>query len=102
MPTSGLNSFSDKLEYGIYSIVSRRKYTKKLGEVVLEHRLPKPLRYFYVLARFAFFRNPGSDASQLQLPSVHHNPSCDGCTRDAEENRMRKKVWLEETLPRKD
>jgi len=26
MPTSGLNSFSDKLEYGIYSIVSRRKW----------------------------------------------------------------------------
>jgi len=25
-----------------------------------------------------------------QLPSVHHNPSCDGCARDAEENRMRK------------
>jgi len=24
----------------------------------------------------------------LQLPSVHHNPSCDGCARDAEENRM--------------
>ena len=26
----------------------------------------------------------------LQLPSVYHNPSCDGCARDAEENRMRK------------
>jgi len=23
----------------------------------------------------------------LQLPSVQHNPSCDGCARDAEENR---------------
>jgi len=34
--------------------------------------------------------NPGNDASPLQLPSVHHNPSCDGCTRDAEENRMRR------------
>jgi len=22
----------------------------------------------------------------LQLPSVHHYPSCDGCTHDAEEN----------------
>jgi len=28
----------------------------------------------------------------LQLPSVHHNPSCDGCARDAEENRMRKSL----------
>jgi len=27
----------------------------------------------------------------LQLRSVYHNPSCDGCARDAEENRMRKK-----------
>jgi len=24
-----------------------------------------------------------------QLPSVHHNPSCDGCERDAEENEKR-------------
>jgi len=27
----------------------------------------------------------------LQLHSVYHNPSCDGCARDAEENWMRKK-----------
>jgi len=27
----------------------------------------------------------------LQLPSVYHNPPCDGCARDTEENRMRKK-----------
>jgi len=27
----------------------------------------------------------------LQLPTVHQNYSCDGCARDAEENRMRKK-----------
>jgi len=25
----------------------------------------------------------------FQLPSVYHNPSCDGCARDAEENRRR-------------
>jgi len=25
----------------------------------------------------------------LQLPYVHHNPFCDGCARDAEDNRMR-------------
>jgi len=34
--------------------------------------------------------NPANDDSLLlQLPSVHHNSSCDGCARDAEENRMR-------------
>jgi len=27
----------------------------------------------------------------LQLPCVRHNPFCEGCARDAEENRMRKK-----------
>jgi len=27
----------------------------------------------------------------LQLPSVYHTPSCDGCARDSEENRMRNK-----------
>jgi len=31
--------------------------------------------------------NPGNDASPLQLPSVRHNPSCDGCARDAEERK---------------
>ena len=29
----------------------------------------------------------------LQLLYVHPNPSCDGCARDVEENRMRKKTW---------
>jgi len=29
--------------------------------------------------------NPGNNDSPLQLPSVHHNPSCGGCARDAEE-----------------
>jgi len=28
----------------------------------------------------------------LQLPSVHHHPSCDGCTHDAEKNRMRDRL----------
>ena len=28
--------------------------------------------------------------AQLQLSSVYHNPSCDGCARDAEENPIRK------------
>jgi len=31
--------------------------------------------------------NPGNRASLLQLPSVHHNPSCDGCKHDAEERK---------------
>jgi len=30
----------------------------------------------------------------LQLLSVRHNPSCDGCARDAEENRMGKESLL--------
>ena len=30
-----------------------------------------------------------------QLPSVYHNSSCDGCARDVEENRMRKKNLVE-------
>jgi len=33
----------------------------------------------------------------LQLPSVYHNPSCDGCARDAEENQMRKKILVGKT-----
>jgi len=31
----------------------------------------------------------------LQLPSVHHNPSCDGCARDDEDNRMRKRSLVD-------
>jgi len=38
--------------------------------------------------------NPGNDASPLQLPSVHHNPSCDGCAHDAEEEKMMQKEGL--------
>jgi len=38
----------------------------------------------------------------IQLPSVYHNPSCDGCARDAEENRMRKKNLVDKTQPGKD
>jgi len=38
----------------------------------------------------------------LQLPSVYHNPSCDGCASDAEENRMRKKSLVDKTYERKD
>jgi len=38
----------------------------------------------------------------LQLPFVCHNPSCDGCACDAEENRMRKKNLADKTQPRKD
>jgi len=33
----------------------------------------------------------------LQLPSVHHNPSCDGCESDAEENRMIKESLVDKT-----
>jgi len=30
----------------------------------------------------------------LQLPSVNHNPSCDGCARDAEEDIMGKEFFF--------
>jgi len=33
----------------------------------------------------------------LQLPFVHHIPSCDGCAHDAEENRMRKESLVDKT-----
>jgi len=33
----------------------------------------------------------------LQLPSVHRNPSCDGCARDAEENRKQKEGLFDKT-----
>jgi len=36
----------------------------------------------------------------LLLPSIH-NPCCDRCARDAEENRMRKRSLVNKTLPRK-
>jgi len=40
--------------------------------------------------------NPGNNASPLQfLHSVHHNLSCDGCVRDAEENRLQKVSLLD-------
>ena len=38
----------------------------------------------------------------LQLPSVYHNPSCDGYARGGEENRMQKKSLVDKTQPRKD
>jgi len=31
--------------------------------------------------------NPDNDASPLQLPSIDHSPSCDGCAHDAEERK---------------
>jgi len=40
--------------------------------------------------------------TSLQLPSVYHNPSCDGCACDAEENRMRNKSLVDKRQPRKD
>jgi len=33
----------------------------------------------------------------LQLASVHHNPCCDGCASDPEENRMRKESLVDKT-----
>jgi len=33
-----------------------------------------------------------------QLPSVYHNPSCDGCASDGEENRMRKKSLVDKNV----
>jgi len=59
-------------------------------QAALEQRLPKHLRCFRVLACFAYIRNPANVLTPLQLPSVHHNTSFDGCAHDAEENRMRK------------
>jgi len=38
----------------------------------------------------------------LQPPSVHHNPSCDGCARDAKEERSRKEILVNKMYPRKD
>jgi len=38
---------------------------------------------------------PGMMLTPLQLLYVHPNPSCDGCARDVEENRMRKKALVE-------
>jgi len=35
------------------------------------------------------FGNPGKMLTPLQMLSLHYNPSCDGCARDAEESRMR-------------
>jgi len=35
--------------------------------------LPKPRRYFRVLAPYVFIRKLDSDVSPLQLPPVHHN-----------------------------
>jgi len=40
--------------------------------------------------------------TQLKLPSTQHNPSCDGCVRDAEENRIWKESLAEKKWPRKD
>jgi len=33
----------------------------------------------------------------LQLPSVHHITSCDGCAPDAEENRIKKEGLVDKT-----
>jgi len=38
----------------------------------------------------------------LQLPSVYHNPVCDGCAHDAKENRMREKNLVDKMYVRKD
>jgi len=35
--------------------------------------------------------------SPLQLPSVHHDPSCDGCAGDAEQNQMRNRSVVGKT-----
>jgi len=64
--------------------------------------LHKPPSYFGVLAHFAFNCNLGNDASQLQLPSVHHNPSCDKCAHYAKEKEENaKKVWWKKCSQRK-
>jgi len=33
----------------------------------------------------------------LQLSSIYRNPCCDGCARDAEENRMQKNNLVDKT-----
>jgi len=54
-----------------------------------EHRLPKPQRYFCVVARFAFITSSGSE----KLTSAHRNPSCEGvcCAHDAQEKKEKAK-----------
>jgi len=69
-------------------------------QVALKHRLPKPLRHFRIPARFAFIRNPGNDVHTTtttkntfkKILSVPHTTCCDGCARDAEQNRYEKRV----------
>jgi len=46
---------------------------------------------------FRVYGNHGNVLAPLQLPSVHHNPSCDGCARNAEENRMQKESLVNKT-----
>jgi len=38
----------------------------------------------------------------LQLPSIYHNPFCDGCARDAKEKRMRDNNLVDKMYARKD
>jgi len=63
----------------------------------LEHRLPKPLTYFPVLAGFAFLTTLVMMFTPLQLPAVQHYSSCDGCARDTEENRILKESVVDKT-----
>jgi len=60
--------------------------------------LPKPVRCFRVIARVTFQATLVMIFAPLQLPSVHHNPSCDGCVRDTEEKRMWDSGGLREGL----
>jgi len=62
----------------------------------LERRLPKPFEMYSRRYRTRAFPVSMMLTPQ-QLPSVYHNPSCGGCARDAEENRIRKKILVDKT-----
>jgi len=54
------------------------------------------------LATLVLIGHSGMMRTPLQLPFVHHNPSCDECARDTEEkNRMRKDGMVDKRSQRK-
>jgi len=55
----------------------------------VEHRLPKPLRYVRVLARFTFIRNPGNDVYTTTIAF---------CSSQSLLWRMRTWCWREENV----
>jgi len=58
--------------------------------------LSKPLRYFRILARFAFLATLVMMFTTLQLPAFHHTPFCDGDAEDV--NMMLNRIGCEERV----